>query len=115
MIVSKTSESDGDYHTILGATGFTSGVHEWHIIVESFTANMRVGVADNQIRLNRPLESAGLEHCCWHSCSNCIYQSGQPQHACSGFQTGARLKLVLDASNGTLAFHNNDELVAQVM
>ena len=75
--VVKYNETDGDYHNGLASKGFTSGVHIWEWKILRNNANMRLGIAEESLRLNTQMESGGRV-CACHSSGN-RYQTNPKQ------------------------------------
>ena len=75
--VVKYNETDGDYHNGLASKGFTSGVHIWEWKILRNNANMRLGIAEESLRLNTQMESGGRV-CACHSSGN-RYQTNPQQ------------------------------------
>ena len=107
--VVKYNETDGDYHNGLASKGFTSGVHIWEWKILTNNANMRLGIAEEGLRLNTQMESGGRV-CACHSSGNRYQTSPNQSHPnASGYNPGDRLRFELDLNgDGTLTVTKND-------
>jgi hypothetical protein len=105
-LLEKTSESDGDYHSTIGAHGYRSGVHSWSLKAVSLRGNMRLGICAGDIALNRRLDQAG-RHAVICSAAYAEMTGKSDDTSLSSFGTGDIMQFVLDMNQGTLTVTKN--------